>query len=343
MTLPASVLYLAANSAAAFLTGLLVASAAVWLFRVGSSRWLPLLVSLPFVKLLWEVGQGVSSAAYAASPHLSETWDLGQFEIGAGAALPLAPIVSLRTSALAAGERYDLSAGDALVWLMSRELPSLVAPLAVVLVLVSAALLVRRLAIEVRLLLRRSRVWRAGRVVERRRVWWRSVPICVSPVAEGAPYASGLLFPYVCIPESGAALERQELDAVIEHELAHVAAGHIVLQFVGRLLCDAFWFVPLIRFVETRLRRACELSADCAAVAAGAPALTLATAMVRVAERCCTSAAAVGAAGGQLSERVRRLVGEGGLRPRFGFQFGWVRWVILISVVRSVLRSGIGL
>ena len=113
MTLPASVLYLAANSAAAFLTGLLVASAAVWLFRVGSSRWLPLLLSLPFVRLLWEVGQGVSTNAYVASPHLAEIWELGRFEVGAGAALPLAPIVSLRTTALAAGERYELSAGDA--------------------------------------------------------------------------------------------------------------------------------------------------------------------------------------------------------------------------------------
>jgi len=344
MTLPASIAYLAANSAAAFLSGLLVAGAAVWLFRVGSSRWLPALLALPFVRLAWEVGRGVAGDAYAASPHLAEIWDLGRLEVAAGVSAPVAPILSLRTTALAGGARYELSAGDVLVWWMSREVPSWVAPLAVGLVLVSAALLLRRLIIEARLHAHRSRVRRAGRVVEVRRVWWRRVPIYVSPLAQGAPYAGGILSPYVCVPEAAhGEFDRQELEAVVKHELAHVAALHIFLRLVVRVLCDVFWFVPTVRFVEVQVRRGCELAADRAAVAAGAPALVLASAMVRVAERCCSSAVAVGAAGGQLSERVRRLV-DGRVRgPRFGFQVAWIRWVILFSVVRAVLLSGIGL
>lgn len=103
------------------------------------------------------------------------------------------------------------------------------------------------------------------------------------------------------------ALDRNQLDAVLAHERAHLHGRHHLILAAADALLHAFPGIPAFREARTALGRLVEMLADDDA-ARCSDRLTVATALVRLAEHGVTPAAALGAGGESALIRVRRLV-----------------------------------
>lgn len=117
-------------------------------------------------------------------------------------------------------------------------------------------------------------------------------------------------------------LDRRELEAVLAHELAHVARRDYPLGWVATVLRDAFCYLPTSGAVYRQLQREQELACDDLAVGVTARPLALAGALAKVWHAAATPrlAGAQGliGAGGPLEERIGRLLAEARPRPADG-------------------------
>jgi beta-lactamase regulating signal transducer with metallopeptidase domain len=77
-------------------------------------------------------------------------------------------------------------------------------------------------------------------------------------------------------------LDQRELEAVITHELAHVARRDTLVFWVARMLRDAFWYLPTSRTAYHLLEQEKELACDDLAVAVTRRPLALASALTKV-------------------------------------------------------------
>ncbi len=105
----------------------------------------------------------------------------------------------------------------------------------------------------------------------------------VAVVAAEAPLAfcAGWLRPRVYV--STAAVERlsgPELRAVLAHEHQHLRLRDPLRLAVGRVLCQALFFLPVLRPLHDRYGEVSELTADAAAVAAAGATAPVASAML---------------------------------------------------------------
>ena len=105
-----------------------------------------------------------------------------------------------------------------------------------------------------------------------------------------------------------AALNHEQLVAVLAHERAHLQGRHHLVLAVADALQRAFPRVALFQEARSALRRLVEMMADDIA-ARSSDRLTVATALVRLAERGMTPAVALGASSESAAGRIRRLVG----------------------------------
>jgi hypothetical protein len=103
------------------------------------------------------------------------------------------------------------------------------------------------------------------------------------------------------------ALDHRQLVAVLAHERAHLQGRHHLIVAVADALQRAFPGIRAFREARSTLGRLVELLADDAA-AKRSDRLTVATALVRLAEHGITPVAALGAGGESSLGRVRRLV-----------------------------------
>ncbi|GAA2650779.1 M56 family metallopeptidase [Streptomyces vastus] len=108
-----------------------------------------------------------------------------------------------------------------------------------------------------------------------------------------------------------AALEPEELQAVIAHERAHIRQRHHLVLAGAEALERAFPRVPLFAVAAEQTRRLVEMAADDAATARTG-SLNLATALVELAGAGAPTAS-LAASGGHVAGRVRRLLA--GQRP----------------------------
>jgi beta-lactamase regulating signal transducer with metallopeptidase domain len=145
----------------------------------------------------------------------------------------------------------------------------------------------------------------------RRRVTLLSSGAFVEPVAFG-------LFHWKIVLPDGfeQRLERDELHALLAHELAHLARGDTLWLWIGRVLCSCFAFQPLNFLARRRWQQAAELLCDDWAVRHGAQGLALARCLTQIIEwrqSRGTPAGLVLTAGGQkslLTARVERLLSD---------------------------------
>ncbi len=78
-----------------------------------------------------------------------------------------------------------------------------------------------------------------------------------------APVACGLLRPQVVMPEQFAAdFSPQQQEAILAHELAHLASADPLWQMLAAVCCAAMWWHPLVWWAKRRLSAACETAAD---------------------------------------------------------------------------------
>ena len=102
------------------------------------------------------------------------------------------------------------------------------------------------------------------------------------------------------------ALDRDQLNAVLAHERAHLAFRHHRLLAVARIARQVFPFIPLMRDLDPQVTRLVEMHADDAAAGA-TDARLLATALVVLASAA-SPAPALAAAATDAVERVQRLL-----------------------------------
>jgi Zn-dependent protease with chaperone function len=91
----------------------------------------------------------------------------------------------------------------------------------------------------------------------------------VIEASEPLAFCAGWLRPRIFV--SRAAVEQlsdAELDAVLAHERHHRARRDPLRLAVGRILCHALFFLPVLRPLQARESEAAELRADAAAIAA---------------------------------------------------------------------------
>ena len=185
---------------------------------------------------------------------------------------------------------------------------------------VSALLLLRVVIgwLQSRVILARSRAVRAARAVKsfeeaRERLRVRRFVRLLESDELPAPVAAGLSDPAVVLPASWRHWSASRLEAVLLHELAHIARRDIVpagLAAIGRCL---FWFNPLAWYAERRVRSLAEQSCDEIALRNGCAPADYAEVLVEIAaatrsRRSLGWAALAMARKPSLSERVDRVL-----------------------------------
>ena len=139
--------------------------------------------------------------------------------------------------------------------------------------------------------------------------------ITLTPPTGAEPAAFGLWQPTIVLPPSCESLPRDELRAVLAHELGHFARGDVWWLLIGRALTTCFGFQPLNRIARREWTAAAECLCDEWAVGRCVERLTLARCLTALAEHRLTgisladALAAVGSPS-SLRTRIERLVSE---------------------------------
>ncbi len=142
---------------------------------------------------------------------------------------------------------------------------------------------------------------------------WRTPPSAEVLEADvEAPQVIGLVRPALILPRGFAErLAPAEREAVLLHELAHVARGDFAWNLLQRLVLALLWFHPAAWRLYARLRREREMRCDALAIGRGASPAGLARALVRLAEERSRPRLAMALADrSELSARLRRLLGS---------------------------------
>lgn len=110
-------------------------------------------------------------------------------------------------------------------------------------------------------------------------------PIVVLPLAMATPFVFGLRRPLLCIPSHLVdALPRDELRAVLGHELAHLRGNDLWVALALDLVRVVLWFNPLVHVMVGRYRRELEKERDADACRLGATPRALGRALLQVLE-----------------------------------------------------------
>jgi TonB family protein len=138
----------------------------------------------------------------------------------------------------------------------------------------------------------------------------RPVRLIVSPkISE--PGVWGIINPIIVLPETMADhLSEAELDAVIMHEMIHIARWDNLTSNVQMFLCCLFWFHPLIWFIDKKLLAEREIACDEKVVELGGAHGIYAASLLKVLKFCLgLRVAGVSAAGGSnLKRRIEKIM-----------------------------------
>ena len=175
----------------------------------------------------------------------------------------------------------------------------------------------------------------------------RKIRVLQSPGLNG-PLAFGILRPSVGLPADFAAkFSRAEQDAMLAHELAHLAAHDPLWYLLADLGSAALWWQPLAWWARRRLHRASELAADeAASIFPDGPA-ALAGCLVTLGKQMTQAPAGswMGVEGGgfrsNLAERVQRLLrlARAARQP----SYGWRARVARIGAILAISAAALGL
>jgi len=268
---------------------------AVWAAAIGAMLALPLLaVTLPDLRIsrLDDGARRVSAATQRLSAPRVSSPAMRRDVPSTGAALASAP-----------GDSEDSGVqrvrwGALLLWAV-----------------VASLLLARRIAAEVRV--HRAardarptsdRLRRLGARIARR-YSLRAVELRVSELV-GSPAVVGIVRPVVLLPEAAESWDEADLEAMLVHELGHVARHDCFVNFCAALAASIYWCNPLVRLAVKRLRLEAERSCDERVVSAGTDPGTYAELLLRVARagRCALQFSGAATAMSRARELESRLV-----------------------------------
>jgi beta-lactamase regulating signal transducer with metallopeptidase domain len=98
------------------------------------------------------------------------------------------------------------------------------------------------------------------------------------------PFTSGFFRPAIIVPASSEAWDANRREAVLLHELAHVARGDYLALMIATVTCALFWFHPGVWYAARQLRNESESAADDCVVIRGVPTLQYATHLLALAD-----------------------------------------------------------
>jgi len=143
----------------------------------------------------------------------------------------------------------------------------------------------------------------------------RKVRLCISEHIQG-PLAMGIVRSLVILPASALmALNPEQLEAVLAHELAHVRRADYLWNLIQTMVETLFFFHPAVWWLGGRVRQQRELCCDDVAVQSCADPLVYATALLRLEERRSQQSSLAMALDGHrswsgLRVRIARILGE---------------------------------
>ena len=189
---------------------------------------------------------------------------------------------------------------------------------------------------------------RAAAILQRLAVR-RKIHLLQSPGLTG-PIAFGVFRPSIGLPEDFAAkFSRAEQDAMLAHELAHLAARDPLWYLLADMGSAALWWHPLVWGARHRLQRASELAADEAAAIFPDGPTALAESLVTLGKRMTQlpGASWMGVEGGgfrsHLAERVQRLLrlADSARQPSYGWRTRAARLGVILTIsAAAVALSG---
>lgn len=153
------------------------------------------------------------------------------------------------------------------------------------------------------------------------------------------PAVVGSLRPLLLLPVSAVTgLTPQQLEAVIAHELAHVRRHDYLVNFLQTIVETLLFYHPAVWWVSAQVKRERENCCDDIAVAVCSDRAVYAKTLVALDElRGRVPQAAIGANGGSLLQRIRRLTG----RP--GQQHPATTWLASAMLLIAVLVTAASL
>ncbi len=303
------------NACASFWLALALSLLIFRAFRLEQSRLGLVVLVLPFVKLALEFARGVPAASFFWRSEQGVRQVLGSFRVGFGFTAA-GPLVQAQLWARHAGGTSPQSAGDLAVRALAGKLGPAVAPfVAFALVAASCTGVLRAWSRRLAASARVRGIAERATLRELRAVGFRVVRVLESGELSGPPFAAGILAPCVFLPERlTRVLPPAEVEAVVQHELAHIRRFDAALMFALETLKCWFWYVPGTSAAVARVAAHLERRAADAALASGVGAPALARALVTTAELACEHAEpyALGMTGSAavLESRVRRLLSD---------------------------------
>lgn len=327
------------NAVGSFWLGLVATGLAFALWRRTRDSSAVLLWLLPFAKLVWDLRHGIPHSSFFWAAEHGERQRLGSFQIGVGATPWGLSLQGLLWAERATG-RSTQSVGDLALRALQFRVSALAAPALSCVLLACSTFRVGRSCLGLSRFRRLTARLGADTTPEFRRVGHRVVRVFVSPKYRGVPFAGGLLRPYIVLP---AALETRltasEREAVIQHELGHIACWDLWLLLPLELLSQLFWYVPGIWPLLSHVQRLLEQRADDAPLTAGIRPEVVASALLVVGEFTLETGApllAMCRTRSTLAARVRRL-----LEPETQLRTTRLWLVVLRTLVISWLVLGL--
>ena len=137
----------------------------------------------------------------------------------------------------------------------------------------------------------------------------RSVDLRITS-ADRVPGALGWLRPCVILPDLLAdQLSEAELHAILAHELAHIVRRDNLSAAAARVIVSAFWFHPLLWWIERRMLAEREAACDELVLAHGAGPADYVSAILKVCRMSFAGASGyAGATGSNLQNRMEQIM-----------------------------------
>jgi beta-lactamase regulating signal transducer with metallopeptidase domain len=154
--------------------------------------------------------------------------------------------------------------------------------------------------------------------------------------AVDVPTVLGWLRPVILLPMTLSGLSPEQIEMILAHELAHIRRHDFLVNLMQSVVETLLFYHPAVWWISARIRVEREHCCDDAAVAVGGNALQYARALTRLEELRATAPQLVlGANGGSLLERIRRVAGIRGE----GMPSRWLAGAALLTVVAVLLAA----
>ncbi len=321
------------------------------MFRIPNGIWKLSLLTLPFVKVIYDFLKGVppTSILYKHIDPFTIAPGLQQLNLGLGGSFFSPTFRLLFKIKDTAQNEFGASAGDYLYYWISREFdPTVPSYILLGVISVSVFLMLRRIFEAVRFEIVRKKDRLASLHLKNVKVGHRIVDVYISKSFLGTPFTGNVFQPYIAIPEETyLKLSNEERKAVIAHELGHVRQFDVAFTICIHVLGDIFGFIPGYRRLSRKIDRLREIIADQFAVKSGISGEYLASALLKLKEISFHDSrfvlySAFTREKSLLKVRVNNLLGNNTeKKQRFGWSFLAVRVIVSVWIVGAVLSSNL--